>query len=86
MGDPQPGLNSIMAASAAKGASEKQRPILPRPALRSAAASAWMTGGCSIINFSELHLEGLVGGWQRLEVELNVDDDLLADQVLGYSP
>jgi hypothetical protein len=45
-----------------------------------------MTGGCSIIKFSEMHLEGLAGGCQRLEVELNVDGDLLADQVLGYSP
>jgi hypothetical protein len=86
MGDPQPGLNSAMAAIAAKGASEKHRPILPRPTLRSAAGSAGMMGGCSIFRFSELHLDRLAGGCQRLEVELDVDGDFLADQVFGYSP
>jgi hypothetical protein len=45
-----------------------------------------MMGGCSIVRLSELHLDGLAGGYQRLEVELNVNGDFLADQVLGYSP
>jgi hypothetical protein len=36
--------------------------------------------------FSELHVHGLAGSWQRFKVELNVDGDFLADQVLGYSP
>ena len=86
MGDPQPGRNSVMAASAASGASEKQRPIRPRPILWSGRGSAWMTGGCSIFRLSELDLHGLAGRCQRLEVELDVDGDLLASQILGYSP
>ena len=86
MGDPQPGLNSAMAAIAAKGASEKHRPILPRPTLRSAAGSAGMMGGCSIFRLSELHLDRLADGCQRLEIKLHVDGDFLADQVFGYSP
>ena len=75
-----------MAASATKGASEKPRPIRPRPAFWPKAGSAWMMGGCSMFSFSELDVHGLAGRWQRLEVELNVDGDFLADQVLGYSP
>jgi hypothetical protein len=39
-----------------------------------------------MFSFSELDVHGLAGRWQRLEVELNVDGDFLADQVLGYSP
>jgi hypothetical protein len=45
-----------------------------------------MIGGSSIFRLSKLHLDGLAGGYQRLEVELNVNRDFLADQVLGYSP
>jgi hypothetical protein len=45
-----------------------------------------MMGGSAIIRLSELHLYGLAGRCQRLEVELNVDGDLLASQILGYSP
>ena len=86
MGDPQPGRNSVMTASAANGASEKQRPIRPRPILRSGSGSAWMIGGSAIIRLSELHLYGLAGGCQRLEVELDVDGDFLAGHVLWYSP
>jgi hypothetical protein len=36
--------------------------------------------------FSELDVHGLAGRWQRLEVEVNVDRDFLADQIFGYSP
>jgi hypothetical protein len=39
-----------------------------------------------MFGFSELDIHGLAGRRQRLEVELNVDGDFLADQVLGYSP
>jgi hypothetical protein len=35
---------------------------------------------------SELDLDGLAGGLQRLEVELDADGDFLANQVFGYSP
>jgi hypothetical protein len=84
--EPQPGLHSHMVASAARGASEIYRPIRPRRALRSASGSAGITGGSSIFTPSKLHLDRLAGRWQRLEVELNVDGDFLADQVLGYSP
>jgi hypothetical protein len=45
-----------------------------------------MMGGASIFRLSELDLNGLAGRCQRLEVELNVEGDFLADQVLGYSP
>jgi hypothetical protein len=86
MGDPQPGFSSIMPARATNGASEKYRPILPRPTLLPAAGSAGTMGGCSIVRLSELHLDRLAGGCQRLEVELDVDGDFLADQVFGYSP
>ena len=86
MGDPQPGCISSMAANAASGASEKQRPIRPRAALWSADGSAWIMGGCSMFGFSELDVHGLAGRWQRFEVEVNVDGDFLADQVLRYSP
>jgi hypothetical protein len=86
MGDPQPGRNSVMTASAANGASEKQRPIRHRPILRSGSGSAWMIGGSAIIRRSELHLYGLACGRQRLEVELDVDGDFLAGHVLWYSP
>ena len=86
MGEPHPGWNNIIAASATRGASEKQRPIRPRAALRPMAGSACMRGGCSMFGFSELDIHGLAGRRQRLEVELNVDGDFLADQVLGYSP
>jgi hypothetical protein len=54
--------------------------------LRSSPGSAWMMGGCSIFGCSELDVHGLAGCRQRLEVEVNVDGDFLADQVLGYSP
>ena len=86
MGEPQPGRNSIMAANAPKAASEKHRPIRPKPALRAVAGSAWIIGGCSMFGRSELHLDRLAGRLQRLEVELDVDGDFLASQVLGYSP
>jgi hypothetical protein len=36
--------------------------------------------------FSELDVYRLAGRWQRFEVEVNVNGDFLADQVLGYSP
>jgi hypothetical protein len=45
-----------------------------------------MMGGSSIVSLSELDLDGLAGRRQRLEVELDVHGDFLADQVLGYSP
>jgi hypothetical protein len=45
-----------------------------------------MTGGCSIFRLSELDLDGLADRYQRLEVELDIDGDVLASQVLGYSP
>ena len=86
MGDPQPGLHSHMTASAPRATSEQHRPIRPSPAFGGAAGSAWMTGGSFILRLSEFHLDRLAGGCQRLEVELDVDGDLLAKQVLGYSP
>jgi hypothetical protein len=45
-----------------------------------------MMGGSAIIRLSKLHLYGLAGRWQRLEVELDIDGDFLASQILGYSP
>ena len=86
MGDPQPGWHNSIAANATNGASEMHRPIRPRPTLWTGSGSAWMMGGSAIIRLSELHLYGLAGGCQRLEVELDVDGDLLASQILGYSP
>ena len=86
MGDPQPGLHSHMAASAPKATSEQHRPIRPEPAFGLVSGAAWIMGGSSIVRLSELDLDGLAGRWQRLEVELDVDGDFLADQVLGYSP
>ena len=86
MGDPQPGLHSHMTASAPRAASEQHRPIRPNPAFGGAAGSAWITGGSFIFSLSELHLDWLAGGGQRLEIELDVDGDFLANQVLGYSP
>jgi hypothetical protein len=85
-GDPQPGRNSIIAASAPRAASEKHRPTRPKPALRAITGSAWMTGGSSIFERLKLHLDRLAGRLQRLKVELDVHDDFLANQVLGYSP
>ena len=85
-GDPQPGRKSIIAASAPKAASEKHRPTRPKPALRAITGSAWMMGGSAIIRLSKLHLYGLAGRWQRLEIELDIDGDFLASQILGYSP
>ena len=38
------------------------------------------------VNRSELDLDGLAGGLQRLEAELDADGDFLANQVFGYSP
>jgi len=86
MGEPQPGLDSHMAASAARGASEMYRPIRPRAALPSVTGSAWMMGGSVIFRLSELDVHGLAGRRQRFEVEVNVNGDFLADQVFGYSP
>jgi len=86
MGDPQPGRHNSMVASATSGASEMHRPIRPRPILWSGSGSAWMTGGSSINRLLELDLDGLAGRCQRLEVELDVDGDFLASQILGYSP
>ena len=85
-GDPQPGWNSSIAASAPKAASEKHRPIRPKPALRAIIGSAWMIGGCSIFERLKLHLDRLAGRLQGLKVELDVHGDFLASQVLGYSP
>jgi hypothetical protein len=85
-GDPQPGRNSIIAASAPKAASEKHRPTRPKPALRAITGSDWMMGGCSILERLKLYLDRLAGRPQRLKVELDVHDDFLAKQVLGYSP
>jgi hypothetical protein len=85
-GDPQPGRNSIIAASAPAAASEKHRPIRPKPALWAIIGSAWMMGGCSIFKRSKLHLDRLTGRLQGLKVELDVHGDFLASQVLGYSP
>ena len=85
-GDPQPGRKSIIAASAPKAASEKHRPTRPKPALRAITGSAWMMGGCSMFRLLELHLDRLAGRLQRLEVELDVHGDFLANQVIGYSP
>jgi hypothetical protein len=62
------------------------RPIRPRPILCSGSGSAWMTGGCSIFSLSEPHLDRLATGLQRLEVELDLDGNVLASQILGYSP
>ena len=86
MGELHPGWNSIMAASATSGASEMYSPMRPRAGLRSAAGSVWMMGGCSMLGCLELDVHGLAGRGQRLEIELNVDGGLLANQVLGYSP
>ena len=79
MGEPQPGLHSHMAASATRGASERQRPIRPKPAFWFDSGSAWMLGGASIFRCSELDLDGFAGRLQRLEVELDVDGDFLAN-------
>ena len=86
MGEPQPGLASHMTASAARGTSEKKRPIRPNPAFGAVTVSAWMIGGGSMLRPSELYLDRLAGRRQRLEIELDVDRDFLANQVLGYSP
>jgi len=86
MGDPQPGLASHMIANASRAASEQHRPIRPNPAFCGGAGSAWILGGSFIIRLSQFHLDRLAGGQQWLEVELDVDGDFLADQVLGYSP
>jgi hypothetical protein len=86
MGDPQPGLHSHMTASAPKAASEQHRPIRPNPTFGGAAGSAWITGGSSMFSLSELHFDRLAGGFQRFEIEPDVDGDFLASQVLGYSP
>jgi hypothetical protein len=45
-----------------------------------------MMGGCSILERLKLYLDRLAGRPQRLKVELDVHDDFLAKQVLGYSP
>jgi hypothetical protein len=75
-----------MSASAPRAASEQHRPIRPKPAFCGGAGSAWITGGSFIIRLSEFHLDRLAGGGQGLEIELDVDGDFLANQVLGYSP
>jgi hypothetical protein len=85
-GDPQPGLHSHKTANVPRAASEQHRPIRPRPVFGFASGSAWITGGCSIFRPLELDVDGLAGRWQRLEIELDVDGNFLADQVLGYSP
>ena len=74
IGEPQPGRISSMAANAASGASEKKRPIRPRAALRSAAGSAWIKGGCSIGVSQSWTSTGLlaVGSGLRLKSTLTV--------------
>ncbi len=86
IGEPQPGFASHIVASAATEASEKNRPIRPKPTFRPGAGSAWMIGGSAIFRGLELHSDRLAGRGQRLEVELNVDVHFLTGQVLGYSP
>ena len=86
MSDPQPGLHSHIAASATRGATEKARPIRPKPAFGFVSDSAWIMGGSFIVSFSELDLGGLAGRSQRPQVEPDVDGNLLASHVFGYSP
>ena len=85
-GDPQPGLHSHMSESAPNAASELNRPIRPNPDFCSPAGSAWITGGCSIREGSELHLDRLTGRLQRTQVELDINSNFLANDGLGYSP
>ena len=65
---------------------EQHRPIRPKPALRRGADPARVTGGSFVLRLSELHFDRLAGGGQRLEIELDLNRDLLAAEVLRYSP
>jgi len=62
------------------------RPIRPSAGLLSGAGPDGTVGGDSMLRLLQLHVHRPAGGFQRPQVELDVDGDSLADQVLGYSP